>query len=692
MTGTSSTNLSGLPAFIILETMASGSSAFPSLELPRVIDTSNTDFIKEFYTPLLSRSVGYKRGVGYFTSNWAQSAARGLTQLAKNGGTAKWLTSPQLSKKDWEAIVEGEQAKQDERLRQVLKRSIEDLRGDLKEDTREAIAWMIADGLLEIRLAIPQNSLSGDFHDKFGLFYDQDGNRVAFHGSKNDSEQALRNYEAYTIDCDWLSQRDKEGVNYHEKRFDDLWDNKDHNVAVYTIPEGIEEELADLREYDTRPYDLEAKEEDDEIVLRDYQDQAINSWFQNACNGLFEMATGTGKTFTALAALEQYLEEQAGPVITVIAVPVTHLATQWAEEMETFGFDSPRMIFGSANPDWKSDLSKLVSNTNIGVRERAFVITTHKTLSNSYFRKKLDSATCKTLLIGDEVHRLGSEDQRKGLLASYDARIGLSATPERHYDEEGTTYLLEYFNGVVFKYVLADAIPEYLTPYDYHPVIVEMTQEELEEYQQLTKRVAAASASEDADDETVERLAMKRSKLVKSAENKYDALHNILEQIGDVDHFLAYTNPQQINEVQEILNEHGIVQHKFTYQEDDEERQRLLELFAKEDYDALVAMRCLDEGVDVPSTRQAILMSNSGNPMQFVQRRGRLLRQHPEKEKAIIHDMIVVPSLHPPNDVRESEKNLLRKELTRFEKFAENARNEHQARNGIERLRMVYEI
>ncbi|RKD95613.1 DEAD/DEAH box helicase family protein [Halopiger aswanensis] len=670
---------------------AGDSPGFPALDIPRVIDTSNTDFINDFYIPLLSRSVEYKRGVGYFTSNWAQSAARGLTQLAKNGGTAKWLTSPHLSEEDWEAIVEGEQAKQDERLRQALERSIEDLHNDLEEDTREAIAWMIADGLLEIRLAIPQNSLSGDFHDKFGVFYDQDRNRVAFHGSKNDSEQALRNYEAYTIDCDWLSKRDQEGVDYHEKRFDALWENQDDNVAVYTIPESIKEELADLREYDSPPYDFD-EEEESGITLRDYQDKAVKSWFQNACNGLFEMATGTGKTITALSALEQYLEEQDEPVITVIAVPVTHLAPQWAESMELFDFDNPRMIFGSMNPDWKSDLSKLVSNVNLGVRDQAFVITTHKTLSNSYFREKLDSATCKTLLIGDEVHRLGSDDQRKGLLASYDARIGLSATPERHYDEEGTTYLLEYFNGVIFKYTLADAIPDYLTPYDYHPIIVEMTQEELEEYQQLTKKVAAASASEDAPDEVVERLAMKRSKLVKSAENKYQALHDILDEIGDVDHFLAYTNPQQIDQVQEVLNEHGIIQHKFTYEEDDEERQRLLELFDKGDYDALVAMRCLDEGVDVPSTRQAVLMSNSGNPMQFVQRRGRLLRQYPGKDKAVIYDMIVVPSLHPPDDVQESEKNLLRKELDRFEEFADNARNEHQARNGIERLRTVYEI
>lgn len=663
---------------------------FPELDIPRVIDTSNTDFINEFYVPLLTRSVEYKRGVGYFTSNWVQSAARGLARLAENGGTAKWLTSPQLSEEDWYAIVEGSQAKRDDHLRQALQRSIKDLRNGLEQDTREAIAWMIADGILEIRLAVPQNSLSGDFHDKFGIFYDTEENQVAFHGSKNDSEQALRNYEAYTIDCDWLSERDREGVEYHEQRFDELWENKNDNVAVYTIPESIESEIEDLREYDNPPYSPEP--DDSGITLREYQSDAIKSWFQHGCRGLFEMATGTGKTFTALAALEEYLEQKDDQVITVIAVPVTHLASQWAEEMDTFGLDSPRMIFGSVNSNWKSDLSRLVSNINIGVRDQGFIITTHKTLSHSYFREKLNSANCKTVLIGDEVHHLGSEDQRKGLLSSYNARIGLSATPERHYDEEGTTHLLKYFNTVVFKYALRDAIPEHLTPYDYHPVIVEMTQEELEEYKTLTKQVAAAFASDDTDDEIVEHLAMKRSKLVKSAENKYDALGDVLREIGEVDHFLAYTNPQQINRVQEILDEHGLISHKFTYKEDNKERRRLLDLFDDGDYDALVAMRCLDEGVDVPSTRQAILMSNSGNPMQFVQRRGRLLRQYPGKDNAVIYDIIVVPSLNPPPHVQESEKNLLRKELDRFEEFADNAQNENQARNRVDQLRMVYEI
>ncbi len=679
--------------------MASDGATFNDLDFPRVLNTSKTDFVDEFYEPLLSRSVEYKRGVGYFTSNWMQSAARGIAELADNGGTAKWITSPKLTEEDWEAIKKGDEARSDEVLRETLEKTINDLRYDLEYDTRNAIAWMIADGLLEIKFAIPTESLSGgDFHDKFGIFYDEDGNRVGFHGSQNDSEQALRNYEAYSVDCDWLGERDAEGVDSHEQRFKDLWEGRDSNVDTYSIPDGIAEDIAELRDYDNRPYtpfeepDNSTTKDSNEITLRDYQREAVDNWFENNCHGLLRMATGTGKTFTALAALDEYLEQQDSPTLCVIAVPVTHLANQWAEEMDIFGFPSPRFLFGTANSDWKSDLSRVVSNIRLEFRDREFIITTHRTLSEEYFREKISTVDENTVLIADEVHGLGSEEQRKGLLDEYEARLGLSATPERYYDEEGTEFLLDYFGDIVYEYSLSDAVPEYLTPYDYEPIIVEMTQEELEEYRKESKKLASAAASEDIEEEVVEYLAMKRASIVKSAENKYRHLRRILQRIDDPDHLLVYTNPDQIDDVQQILNDEGVFHHKFTYHEDEDQRDELLEGFDAGDWDALVAMKCLDEGVDVPATRQAILMSNSGNPMQFIQRRGRVLRQAEGKDKAIIYDMVVVPSKDPPEDIATSERKLLEKELDRFAEFAENAKNRHTALNVIDDIRVKYRI
>ncbi|QZY01206.1 DEAD/DEAH box helicase family protein [Halobaculum rubrum] len=669
------------------------SQLFDQLEFPPVIDTSEVDFVSEFYEPLLSRATKYKRGVGYFSSSWMRSAARGMAALAENGGTAKWITSPMIGEDDWEALQKGSEAKQDEVLREALEDEISNLRFDLEYNTRNTIAWMIADGILDIRFAVPKVDLSGDFHDKFGILRDEAGNKVAFHGSQNDSQHALSNYEAYSINCSWLGERDAEAVSHQERRFDKLWEGAVPDVEVYTIPDSVANDIAQLRDDDYRPYDdPTGGSKGGASLLRPYQRQAVDEWHANGGKGLFEMATGTGKTFTALAAAEEITNQDSGPSLVVIAVPFTHLAPQWESEMDAFQLEAPVYAYGTDNPDWKSDLSRTLQNLEIDILDQAVVLTTHTTLCHEFFIDQIQNFSENALLIGDEAHHLGSDHQQKGLVDEYEYRIGLSATPERYYDEEGTEFLLEYFGGTVFEYTLEDAIPEYLTPYEYHPVPVELTADEFSEYQKLSRKLARIAHNDQADDEVVERLAQKRANIIKSAENKYAQLSTVLDRLDPIDHLLVYTNSSQIDHVQDILNEQGIIQHKFTYREDSEERQRILSGFKEGEYDALVAMKCLDEGVDVEATKQAILMSNTGNPMEFIQRRGRVLRKSPGKEKSTIFDFIVVPTLDPSDTVADAERNILRKELKRFEEFAAHAKNEIQARNAIGEIRIQYRV
>lgn len=667
---------------------------FKSISIDPVIDSSTTNFIQDFYVPILSNSVEYKRGAGFFTTNWLQSAARGITALASNGGTAKWITSPILDEKDWEAIKTGNEAKRNRALHASLSETVDELEAALDNDTRNAIAWMIADGLLELKIAVPEPSLGGDFHDKFGVFIDKKGNRIGFQSSQNDSKHAMTNYEGYRVDCDWISDREETAVNRHENRFDRLWNDENEHVRTYSIPESIKEQIAETRDYDDRPYEEPASVSSgtEDFTLRSYQQDAVDAWIENDFHGLFQMATGTGKTFTALAALEQYAKSVDNPLLTVIAVPVTHLASQWAKEMEIFDLPEPHLLFGSASKNWKQELSRITTNIELSTQNHEVIITTHQSLYSDDFREKVERLHGPIAFIGDEVHGLGSDEQRSGLIDAYDARIGLSATPERYYDEAGSRYLVNYFDGVVFEYPLADAIPEYLTPYEYHPIIVEMTEDEVEEYKKKTRKVAAAAASDDIDEETLSQVASQRADIVKSAERKYSALREQLKQIDDQHHLLVYTNDDQISEVQSILTEHGIIQHKFTNEEDEEERDRLLNGFEKGEWDALVAMKCLDEGVDVPATQRAILMSNSGNPKQFIQRRGRVLRKAEGKKKSIIHDMFVVPSMNPGDEIPAAEKTILERELDRFEEFAENAMNKHSAWNVVDRVRRVYKL
>jgi superfamily II DNA or RNA helicase len=598
-----------------------------------------------------------------------------------------------LDESDWEAIKTGTEAKRDRALRTSLEETIGELENALDNDTRNAIAWMIADGLLKLKLAVPEPSLGGDFHDKFGIFIDSDGNRVGFQSSQNDSEHALTNYEGYRVDCDWISEREAIAVDEHEKRFDRLWDDENEHVRTYDIPESIEEQIADLRDYGARPYEKpESSGSSGGFTLRDYQQEAVNAWFENDCRGLFQMATGVGKTFTALAALERYAKSVDEPLLTIIAVPVTHLASQWKDEMEPFDLPEPHLLFGSATKEWKQELSRVTTNIVLASKDHEIVITTHQSLYSDDFQDKIGRLSGSIAFIGDEVHGLGSDEQRKGLLESYDARIGLSATPERYYDEAGSRYLLNYFDGVVYEYPLGDAIPEYLTPYEYHPIIVEMTEDEVEEYKEQSQKIAAVAANDNIDDETVSQVASQRADIVKSAERKYSALRDLLDKIDDPHHLLVYTNDSQISEAQSILSDYGIIQHKFTNEEDENTRDHLLTAFANGEYDALVAMKCLDEGVDVPATQRAILMSNSGNPKQFIQRRGRVLRKAEGKEKSVIHDLFVIPTMTPNDEVPKVEKKILKKEIDRFEEFAENALNKHSAWNTIDRVRRAYKL
>lgn len=676
-------------------------AAFTEIEWPRVIETSEVDFAVDFYNPLLSRAIEYKRGVGYFTTGWLESASRGIVNLAENGGTAKWIASPILDDEDWQAIKEGEAARSDPQLKAALEDSIDSLQAELSTNARNAIAWMIADGLLEIKFAVPHGELRGQFHDKFGIARDREGNRISFHGSQNDSQNAFQNYEAYSIDCDWMSDREAEGVELQEARFDALWENKKANVSTFTLPESIEADIQKLRTTDDRPYtappEIINEEENNAISLRDYQQTAVNNWENNQRCGLFEMATGTGKTYTAIGAMRNLLQEyrqRDHSLLVVITVPMTHLAKQWAESLADFDYLSPKLLYGSHRADWKSALQSLIDDMELGLSEAEIIITTHQTGSTSFFRQQVRSANCDSLVIADEVHNLGAEHRRKGLVQEFDYRLGLSATPERFYDEEGTEFLFRYFDKTVFEFTLSDAIPEYLTPYEYYPRIVEMDGEELGRYRKISHKLARLSNSDDTDiEETRERLLTKRANILKSARRKYDELEAILDEI-DIDHLLVYTNFEQIDEVQKRMADRGVVQHRFTAEEDDEERQRLLTAFAEGRYEALVAMKCLDEGVDVPSTRQAILMANSRNPKEFVQRRGRVLRQHSEsgKEKAVIYDMVVVPTTDPDAELAASEKGILTRELERFEEFAATSLNEDQARLALQDIRREFEV
>lgn len=441
-----------------------------------------------------------------------------------------------------------------------------------------------------------------------------------------------------------------------------------------------------------------------QIEPREYQTAAVEAWMANRGQGVLHMATGTGKTITALLAGVKLASIQDGELAIIVAAPYQHLVDQWVDELSAFGVQ-PIQAYQSRST-WTKDVVGQFSEFNFGARNIVAVVTTQATFTSDHFQQILDGLDCsKSMLIADEVHHLGAPHFREHLPDRIQARLGLSATPNRWYDDDGTEAIMEYFvNGVVYEFGLKEAIEEgYLSEYYYVPHIVELTEDEAEEYLALSRaigrRIGSVTGSiSDASvqkDQQLQHLLFKRARLIGTAENKLSQLESILRQRNDVQHTLVYCSDgqvctegeatkRQIRAVTEVLGKRlGIKVHKFTYEEDQQTRERLLHDFEEGSIEALAAIRCLDEGVDVPATETAYILASSSNPRQFIQRRGRILRPHDSKDHAIIHDFIVAP----PSEIRSSkldsifnlERRLVKKELERASTFAEAAKNHPDA-------------
>jgi len=669
-----------------------------TLAIPDVLNTSSNDLIKEFYVPLLTHSVKYDRGVGYFSSGWIRLAIAGMLAFATNGGRARWITSPILDKDDWEAIETGDEARHNALLKARLLEALGDLRSTLNPSELSLLAWMVADEIVTFKLALPRNKLAGgEFHDKFGVFTDAKGDQISFNGSYNDSIQGTLNYESIRTFASWRPELE-EFVREDASRFEMLWGNLDPNVRVYDIPDASREQILELRtgqrqypEPDrstlgSTPTPARARQAypavPASVGLRDYQLEAVDSWFDHGCRGLLEMATGSGKTFTALAAAVR-LFNQEKRLALIIAVPFTHLVDQWAKDAVNFGFHPIKAYQSSIN--WRDELHDQVAEFNAGHRQSLAVITTHATFIADVFVDDIEHLRGPSLLIGDEVHHLGAIRSRSRLPEQVPFRLALSATPDRWFDDVGTGALHEYFGETVYSFPLERAIGQCLTPYYYFPHIVELTADELESYQDLSVQIARVFGREDEDAaEVLKMLLIKRASILNNAANKLPLISELVDVQQPISLALFYCTPEQIDRLTQMLGlQKGLLVSQFTYNESVTRRQEILEEFAQGHLQALVAMHCLDEGVDVPNTRTAFILASSGNPREFIQRRGRILRQAEGKRSASIHDLIAIPPLSADANLDgpagQAERSILRREFQRFREFADLALNKHQA-------------
>jgi len=688
------------------------------LHLEKSYDSDSDDILTEFFIPALSESIRYERLAGFFSSTTLAIAARGIIGLIQNGGTINLICGAKLQREDVEAILEA----QDNVIGVITRNAtlelenIQDLENEFVENHVKALAWMMANGLLEIKIAVVRDEKNrpldyqqaitkGIFHQKVGILRDDKGNILSFSGSDNETASGwIENIEEFKVFCSWEDSQ-REYLITDINRFQKFWFGSSERTDIFDIPDAVRNKFLEIAPHDIKELDITKtylKSRKHTVRLFKHQIEAMNKWISNGNHCIFEMATGTGKTYAAIQCLKWALSKQR-PVVAIITCPFSHLISQWQESIKNLNVDVPTVLaFGGAK-GWRDILADRLLDVRNGMIKALIILTTHDTHYRPDFQDLVFKVDSKFFLIADEVHGLGSEMRKLGLNPGYDYRLGLSATPSRWFDPEGTALLLEFF-GIkseqdFFTFSLRDAIntvnPEtgqtFLAPYVYRPYFSDLTDEEISEYIDKSSKIAQSyygAQNEEEKGRFYELLCFQRQQIIQNAVRKYNVFETILDDIHDLKHCLVYCSPQQIKRVQEVLNNRGIVQHKFTQEESaapgkklhgKSERDTILQLFAEGTYQALVAMKCLDEGVDIPQAKTAIILSSTGNPREYVQRRGRLLRRFPGKEFSTIYDVIVFPSLEffrrLKGPLAEFEKKLVASELKRYEEFSSTANN-----------------
>lgn len=677
------------------------------LDIKPVYYSDEVTLLTEFYIPVLSNSIKYDRIAGYFCSNALAIAAKGIAELIKNGGKVRLIANVVISEKDQEVIKEAIKNKEQEILIEL-----DELEDELQKDHIKMLGWIIKEGLLEIKIAVVNKGIE---HQKIGILEDSEGNIISFSGSENETIGGwLNNDEQFHVFCSW-----KEGDLAHLRpdidRFNTLWEDKGKKVRVYSVSEAFNKGLVQKAPKNHKEFTRVTKEIAKELVrrkeiedlitpkkvrkieLRDYQLKAMKKWADNNSQGIFEMATGTGKTYTALGCVKE-LNKGIEDLVVVISCPYTHLVQQWLENVQDFDLDFETVVADSSNSKWKSELIDRIYDLKNKVLNKLMILTTHTTFAMPDFINRIKKIQYPVLLICDEVHGIGSPERRKGLIEDlYKYRLGLSATPSRWFDDEGTKIIMDFFKGTVYEFSLKEAIntinpatgKTFLVKYDYKPLFVKLSESELQEYEEQTKKIARSffvTKDKKEKEELFNLLSIKRQKIIINSRGKYEIFRELLNKLIPIKDCLVYVSPEQMEIVQSIISEFDVKQHKFTSKEgiksEDKyvglsERDFLLKEFEKGNYNFLVAMKCLDEGVDIRSARTAVILASTGNPREYIQRRGRILRPFPNKDKAVIYDFIVVPPIKNIDlkELHDIEMKIFDKEMKRYKEFADSADN-----------------
>lgn len=704
--------------------------------------------VQDFYIPLLERSVMYKRAVGFFSSSSLVELTKGIATMAQRGGKIQIVASPYLSEEDIEAIQKG-YSEREKVIEQAVLRQITGETVDYFSMQRlNLLSCLIADGILDIRIAYTEGKNGiGMYHEKMGVIEDDEGNAVAFSGSMNESATAMSiNYETIDVFRSWGDENESDRVRLKQNAFCSIWNDGEPNIRVLSFP-SISQALIEKYKKSTPNFNIDREQFPPEgkntriikdgsvhltttavgpripqnVCLHDYQKEAIASWVGENYHGIFDMATGTGKTFTGLGAISKLSEDLNDKLAVIIVCPYQHLVEQWVEDIVRFNMKPIIGFSSSPQRDWKQRLSKAVRDQKLRVDKSFFCfVCTNATFTNKDVQEQINKIRSPILLVVDEAHNFGAASYARLLDERFTYRLALSATLERHRDEEGTALLYHFFGKKCIEYTLERAIKEdKLTPYKYYPVVVHLNEDELEKYEQLSyeisKCIIKGKNGKFKLNKHGEILALKRARVVAGASEKLTALRSEIQPYVHDNNILVYcgaTNVydgneyvadaedvRQIEAVTYILGiEMGMEVAQFTSSENMETRATIKEQFRRGDrLQVIVAIKCLDEGVNIPGIRTAFILASTTNPKEYIQRRGRVLRKAPNKPYAEIYDFVTLP--RPLDSVASLTKeqaqrdlSLVKNELVRIKEFGRLAQNSMDANNLIWDIQDAYHI
>jgi superfamily II DNA or RNA helicase len=685
------------------------------LTLKPVYRTESDNLLEDFYIPALKQAMRYDRAVGFFSASMLAYAAQGVSALAERGGRMRLIFGGAIEEDESSAIETGyAQRELQDRLGRRFLSIIENIADALVIRRLETLAWLVASGLLDIKVALKPR---GMYHEKIGIFYDTADDRVVFQGSANETVYALLpdfNFESINVFRSWQPSHEEHALPYVDG-FERLWRNESPGTLVIPFPEAARHRFLDIgREARPPRSDLEAEiarrigerfrvaeplrgmpsvpavRDGEPFSLREHQRSALNAWKARSFQGILAMATGAGKTVTALYGISK-LYEAFGELFVIVAVPYQSLADQWVGEFQDFGVAAIPCY--ASRKEWEEDLRRATSLYEARALKFAACVVVYRTLQSEEFQEAIRNVPPERLLIvGDECHNFGAEALCRALPVRTELRLGLSATPSHYFDPIRTARVLDYFGDVAYEYSLSQALHDkVLTPYRYYIHLVQLNEDETEEYIELTEQISRLAATrsadslEDVDDGGLSIVLFKRSRLLGNAADKVISLRSLLMgrppepftlfYCGDGESDVGSSDStRQIDEVSKLLYELGWRVAHFTSRESRTERVRILDKFRVGALDALIAIRCLDEGIDVPACRNAYILSSSRNPKQFIQRRGRILRRSPGKSEAVIHDFVpLLPTSGAAS--AETERRLVRGELERIAEFAGLSQN-----------------